>query len=153
MRSTVIALAVLALGAVSCQSQPPAPKSDFPAAQALIDATVAEHTDLVRLTIHAVPTGQTQSRIIACNLAEKIGKASDPEDLEAMETGKTVILKEGDNLDVTAPILDKRGKAVAAAGITLRIPGGAAEDEVVEEAKAIAAELTSAIQAAPVPLW
>jgi len=150
---TRTAVVLIALLAASCQPQPPAPKSDFPAAQGLVDATVAQHTDLVRLTIHAVPTGQAQSRIIACNLAEKIGKASDPEDLEAMNTGKMTVLKEGDNLDVTAPILDTGGKAIAAAGITLRIPIGATEDEVLEEAKAIAAALTTAVQNAAAPLW
>lgn len=164
---TRIAVVLLGLLAASCQppSEPlpvpppqtppqiPAAKSDFPAVQALVDAAVAAHTDVVRLTIHAVPAGETQSRIIACNLAEKIGKPSDPEDLEAVKTGKMTILKEGANLDVTAPILDKQGQAVAAAGITLRMPGGATEEEMVEEAKTIAAALTTAVRNAAAPLW
>ncbi|MBE3070216.1 MAG: hypothetical protein IMZ66_08255 [Planctomycetes bacterium] len=165
---TRIAVVLLALLAASCQPAPepqppeapppqsppsPSAKSDFPAAQALVDAAVAAHTDLVRLTIHAVPAGETQSRIIACNLAEKIGKPSAPEDLDAMKTGTMIVLKEGANLDVTAPIFDKRGRAIAAAGITLRIPGGATEEEMVEEAKTIAAALTTAIENAAAPLW
>jgi len=165
---TRIAVVLLGLLAASCQppsepppgappsAPPPSPKtasakSDFPAVQALVDATVAQHTDVVRLTVHAVPAGETESRIIACNLPEKIGKPSDPEDLEAMKTGKMTVQKEGANLDVTAPILDKQGRPVAAAGITLRMPGGATEEEMVEEAKTIAAALTTVIQSAAGP--
>ena len=91
-------------------------------AQRLVERIVAKHPNLVRLTIHAPPTGQTQSRIIACNVHEKIGKPSDPEDLDAMKTGKVVVLEEGDKLDVTAPILDEAGQAVATTGITLSFP-------------------------------
>ena len=58
----------------------------FPEAQAFIQTIVSEHPEIVRLTIHAIPTGQESSRIIACNLTNKIGKPSDPEDLEEMKT-------------------------------------------------------------------
>jgi hypothetical protein len=87
--------------------------SEFKDTQMLIDETVAAHPEIVRLTIHAVPPEQTQSRIIACNIREKIGKLDDTEDLEAVKTKTTIVLKEGDNLDVTAPILDKAGNAIA----------------------------------------
>jgi hypothetical protein len=125
----------------------------FGKAQELVNNMVSKHPDLVRLTIHAVPAGEEASKIIACNIKEKIGKLSDPEDLEAMKTGKTVTLKEGDNLDVTAPIFDKAGKPIAATGITLRFRKGESENEVIEKAKSIAEELTIAIQAADKPLW
>ena len=126
---------------------------DFTEAQALIDKMAAKYPRLVRLTIHAVPAGETGSRIIACNVKKKIGQPSDPEDLEAMKTNRTVVLKEGDNLDVTAPILDKDGKPIAATGITLRFGKGESEDDVTAKAKRIAKELTEAIQNAKNPLW
>ena len=128
-------------------------ESPFRKAQELVDRLVAKHPDLVRLTIHAVPTGEEASRIIACNIKEKIGKPSDPEDLEAMKTGKTVTLREGGNLDVTAPIPDKAGNPIAATGITLHLSQGETENEVIEKAKSIAKELTMAIQNADKPLW
>jgi hypothetical protein len=93
----------------------------FQAAQAIIDRLVAEHPEIVRLTIHAVPTGEKHSRIIACNIKEKIGRLSDPEDLEAMKSNTTTVLKEGDNLDVTVPISGKTGIPIAASGITLAV--------------------------------
>ena len=88
-----------------------------------------------------------------CNVAEKRGKPSDPEDLEAMKTGETVVLREGDALDVTAPILDPGGRAIAATGITLAFSEGATEDDLIEKAHGIARELTAAIRAAEEPLW
>ena len=125
----------------------------FSEAQDLVDNTVAKYPDIVRLTIHAVPAGKEGSRIIACNIKEKIGSFSDPEDLEVLKTNKAVILKEGDNLDVTAPICDKAGKPIAATGITLRFRKGETENQVVEKAKSIAKELTIAIQNSDTPLW
>jgi hypothetical protein len=125
----------------------------FRGAQALIDKTVAKYPDIVRLTIHAVPAGKEGSRIIACNIKEKIGSFSDPEDLEVMRANTAVILKEGDNLDVTAPICDKAGRPIAATGITLRFNKGETESQVVEKAKSIAKELTVAIQDSDTPLW
>lgn len=128
-------------------------ESPFGNAQELVDRVVAKHPDLVRLTIHAVPTGEESSKIIACNIKEKIGKPSDPEDLEAMKTGEIVTLMEGDNLDVTAPIRDKGGKPIAATGITLRVSKGETESAVIDKAKSIADELTMAIQNSDKPLW
>ncbi len=128
-------------------------ESQFRKAQELVGNMVSKHSDLVRLTIHAVPTGEEISRIIACNIKDKIGKLSDPEDLEAMKTGETVVLREGDNLDVTAPIWNKAGKPIAATGITLRFGKEETESDLLKKATAIAKELNTAIQNAKKPLW
>jgi hypothetical protein len=128
-------------------------EKQFKEAQSLIEKTAAKYPEIVRLTIHAVPTGEQQNRIIACNIKEKIGKLSDPEDIEAMKNGKTVVLKEGDNLDVTAPIFDRTGKPVAATGITLLLKKGSSEQAAIEKAKIIAKELSEVIQNAKNSLW
>ena len=128
-------------------------ESQFRKAQELVEGMASKHPDLVRLTIHADPTGEETSRIIACNIKEKIGKPSDPEDLEAMKTGETIVLREGDNLDVTAPIWNKAGKPIAATGITLRFGKEETESDVVKKATAIAKELNTAIQNAKKTLW
>lgn len=130
-----------------------AEEKQFKKAQSLVEKTVAKYPEIVRLTIHAVPAGEQQNRIIACNIKEKIGKLSEPEDIEAMKNGKTIVLKEGDNLDVTAPIFDKTGKPVAATGITLLFRKGESEQEAIEKAKMIAKELNEFIQNAKNPLW
>ncbi|MBW2570686.1 MAG: hypothetical protein JRE47_15320 [Deltaproteobacteria bacterium] len=128
-------------------------ESQFRKAQELVGNMVSKYPDLVRLTIHAVPAGEDASRIIACNIKDKIGKLSDPEDLEAMKTGETIVLREGDNLDVTAPIWNKAGKPIAATGITLRLGKDETESDVVKKATAIAKELNTAIQNTKKPLW
>ncbi|TFH23257.1 MAG: hypothetical protein E4H03_06585 [Myxococcales bacterium] len=114
---------------------------------------MAKHPTLVRLTIHAVPTGKTENRIIACNISEKLGQLSDPEDLSVMANGQTVVLREGDNLDVTMPILNAAGEAVAAAGITIRDEGNRTEKALIEEAEGIGRELTEEIQATKRVPW
>ena len=150
MKSTV--LVILGLLFVSCHSLPQK-SHEFKAAQLLVEQTIAKHPGVVRLTIHAIPAGRTKSMIIACNIREKLGALSDPEDLMAMKTGKFVILKEGDKLDVTAPILDRSGEAIAATGITLSFSENTSEKALVDKAIVIAQELTTAIQNAQKPLW
>jgi hypothetical protein len=122
-------------------------------AQGLIDRLILEHQNIVRLTIHAVPTGEKQSRIIACNLRKKIGQPSDPEDLAAIKTNRTTILHEGGNLDVTAPIRNRLGTAIAATGITLKMGDNESENAVKNEAVKIAAKINTAIQESTKPLW
>lgn len=123
-------------------------------AQGIIDGIVAKNPDVVRLTIHAIPTGGAESKIIACNLADRIGRASDPEDLNAMKTGNAVVLKEGENIDYTAPIRDAAGKPIAATGITLVGPkAGESEADRVAKAESLAKEIQAAVQAAGKTLW
>ena len=86
-------------------------------------------------------------------MADRRGKPSDPEDLEALKTGKEVILEEPGAIDVTVPILVVDGKATAVSGVTLAFQEGADRDALVSEARAIAQELEKAIQAADKPLW
>ena len=128
-------------------------RKDFSEAQRIVEQIVARHPEIVRLTIHAVPSGEEKNRIIASNIHAKIGKYSDPEDIEAMKTRKTVVLREGSNLDVTAPILDKADIAIAAAGITLTFPTNTTEVALVKKAGDIAQELTASTRAAKRPLW
>lgn len=148
MRAGVV-LMVLVL--CSCAEGPA--NSRASAAQRLVDRVVAEHPTLVRLTIHAVPTGQTENRIVACNIGAKIGKLSDPEDLSVMRTGEAVVLREGTDVDVTLPILDEAGEVIAAAGITFEDPGTLGDEELMNEAEAIARELTAAVRAMKEVPW
>ena len=149
MRINVLLLALLAC---SCGAPSDNGKKSSDVQQ-LVEQIVERHPKLVRLTIHAVPAGETESRIIASNISEKLGNLSDPEDLRVMATKEIVVLREGNNLDVTMPILDKAGKAVAATGITLEQDGVTGEQALMMEAQAIAQELTTEIQAAKRPPW
>ncbi len=149
MRINVVLLALLlcSCGAISDNGEESAD------VQRLVEQIVARHPKLVRLTIHAVPTSGTESRIIASNISDKLGNLSDPEDLRVMTTKEIVVLREGNNLDVTMPILDKAGKAVAATGITLEEDGVTSETALMMEAQVIARELTTGIHAAKRLPW
>jgi len=125
----------------------------YPDAQQLVDRIAAEHTDLVRLTLHGVPAGKTQCMQLASTMEERRGKPSDPEDLEALRTGKEVVLTEPGAVDVTVPILEKGGKPTAVAGVTLRAGEMADRDALIQRAKKIASDLASAVNASDKPLW
>jgi hypothetical protein len=86
--------------------------------QAIIANIANNDSDIVRLTVHAPrPDGMIA---IASTAAAKLGKASDPEDLRAVETGVTVVMDEGDAIDVTVPIRQQDGAYTAAVGVTLK---------------------------------
>jgi len=142
-------VSILILGLASCSSTGPGPAS-YPEAQRIVEKVVAQHADVVRLTIHAVPARGDRSRVIASNVADKLDDWSDPEDIQAMETKKSVTLKEGGNLDYTLPVIDASGKAIAAVGVTVK---GTDEAAMQASAKKVAGELSAAILAAGKPLW
>ena len=125
----------------------------YPAAQEIVDSVAAKHPELVRLTLHAIPEGKSDCMQIASTAKKRRGKPSDPEDLEAMKTGKQIVLDEPGAVDVTVPILRSRGKATAVTGVTLRAEEGADRAALVNKARAIAEELASAVRAAGKPVW
>jgi len=143
-------LAVLMMaGLAACAATPPPPRT-FPAAQAIVEGIAARHGDLVRLTIHAVPTGGTRSRVIASSSAAKLDHWSDPEDLRALETGEPSDMMEGANLDYTEAVVDNSGNVIAAIGVTV---SGEGKPAMLESAKRIATETSAAIAQAPGKLW
>jgi hypothetical protein len=129
-----------------------ADENAFPEAQRIVEETAANYSNVVRLTIHAVPSEGTVNQIVACNVPKKLGQASDPEDLEAIEKNKTTVLREGNNLDVTVPITDREGQRVAV-GVTLVGQNGGDDQAAVQQAQAIALDLQESIRAVGHPLW
>lgn len=141
-------LLAAALVAPSCQSSA---SSDAPRdAQQVVERIASEHPNVVRLTVHATPAGQSQLRAVASTSDAKRGQPSDPEDVRALETGQQVVLQEGDDLDVTLPMGSGQQRWVA--GVTLR-GAGRSRDQLIADARAIAGEIDAAIAAAKQPLW
>jgi len=128
-------------------------KAPYPAAQDTVDGVAANHPELVRLTLHAVPEGKTDCTQVASTVKKRRGKPSDPEDRKAMKTGQVVVLDESGAIDVTVPILRVNGKATAVAGVTLRMDEGADRAALVSKARTIAEELATAVRAAGKPVW
>ncbi len=133
-------LAVQGVGASAGATNPPKIL-----AQRLAEDVASKNADLVRIGLHLTPPKQTENIIIASNVAAKIGRKSDPEDLQALKTGRPVVLKEGDNFDVTLPLHDISGKLIGAVGITLKPKPGDKEADVLRRAKAIASDLEKQI--------
>lgn len=128
-------------------------KAPYPDAQDIVDRVAARHPDLVRLTLHAVPEGETGCMQIASTMAERCGKPSDPEDLKAMQTGKQIVMDENGAVDVTVPILVMNGRPTAIAGVTLNKAAGATRDSTARKARGIAQELAAEVRAAGKPVW
>jgi len=114
-------------------------------AQRLVDELAKKYPELVRIGLHVTPAGSSENIIVASNVAAKLGQKSDPEDLRAMETGRPVVLKEGENFDVTLPLHDATGKVIGAIGLTLRPDVGEQEGDATRRARAIASELENQV--------
>ncbi len=99
-------------------------------AQRLVDELAKKHPELLRIGLH-----------VASNVSAKVGQKSDPEDLQAMKTGRPVVLREGENFDVTLPLHDASGKIIGAIGLTLKPITGEQEGDATRRARAIAREL------------
>ncbi len=126
-------------------------RDNFHEAQQLVDSVVQRYPDIVRLTIHATPSGESACRVIASTNAARLGTSSDPEDLDALRTGEPVVLEEPDGLDVTVPVLPLDGKHTAVVGVTLSKPVDTVKG--IERAKHIAKAIADAARSQPIPLW
>lgn len=150
MRSLPL-LALLVLAA--CASLRNDDDTPYPESQEVVDRVAERHDDLVRLTLHAVPQGESECTQVASTSPERRGRPSDPEDLQAMRTGEEVVLAEPGAIDVTVPILVRDGNPTAVAGVTLRAEQGADREALVSRARGIARELESEVRSAGGRLW
>ncbi len=114
-------------------------------AQKLVDDLAAKHPDLVRIGLHLTPPNSSDNIIAACNIAARIGQKSDPEDLQAMRTGKPVVLREEGNFDVTLPLHTASGKVIGAIGLTFEPRSNEKESSAVVRARTMARELENQI--------
>jgi hypothetical protein len=105
-------------------------------AQSVVEQVQKANAGVSRLTMHCK---QADGTAIACasTLADKKGKASDPEDLKAMESGAPIVIEEANGLDVTVPIRNQDGKFKAACGVTFA-------DKGMDRAAAVASAQTIA---------
>ncbi len=56
----------------------------------LVDDLARKHPDMVWIGLHVAPPRSAENIIVASNVPAKIGQRSDPEDLQAMKTGRSV---------------------------------------------------------------
>jgi hypothetical protein len=103
--------------------------------QVVVDSVAKQNPGLLRLTVHCMQNGKAMA--CASTVAAKKGKPSDPEDVQAMTTGKTVVLDEANAIDVTVPMRAKDGTCMAACGVTMP-SAGMTREQAVAKATAIA---------------
>jgi len=149
MRKAAVLLGSLVL---ACNA-PHGPDREFRDVQVLVNRMVEKHPEIIWLSIHAVPTGRSRCQIIACNQTKDVGKASYIEDIEAIQTRTAAVFRAGGRVEVTAPILDRSGKAIAAIGVSFEKDPDTSEEALVNQAKSIAREMSEEIRDAGRPMW
>lgn len=104
---------------------------DAPFAQTLVDKVMAQHSDIGKLGIHAVPPGATDNVIIACNIRSKNGKKSSAADLEKLATGKPVATRVDDEkiFDLLIPMTDAHGSSLDGGFVVMEVPFSKASNE------------------------
>jgi len=146
-------LCLLAAGSVPLRAQ--SPPAQVPAntptqtptknyAQTLVDATLKRHPKLVELDIHAKPPGSDRSVIIAAKSADRVGHASDPDDLEVAKTGipRVEINRTGDyNVEIEIPLFDDHRKSIGSIEMTFPYVAGFDQEALIKKAEAIRDEL------------
>lgn len=125
------------------------PRSRKIVAQKLVDEVVARHPELVRIGLHVMPPAGAENVVIASNIPDKIGQKSDSEDLSAMGSRRPVVLKEGNDFDVTLPLRDASGRIIGAIGLTFEPRPGEQEAGAVRRARGIVREIERKIPSRP----
>jgi hypothetical protein len=120
---------------------------DAPLAQALVDKVMAQHSDIGKVGIHAVPPGATDNVIIACNIRSKNGKKSSPADLEKLAAGKPVAARVDDEkiFDLLIPMTDAHGGDLSGGFVVMEVPFSKASSE--EDALKIGVAVRDELQA------
>ena len=147
----LLAAAALAVAPVFADEapQPPLGKAadNHIYAQTLVNDTMAAHSELVVIGLHATAAGAKDERMIATNL-DRIGKIDDDDDVAVATERKTICapnLKDPTRFEVQVPMMDAKGNVVGAIGLVFKYKAGDDEVELHKKAVAIRAELAARI--------
>lgn len=115
-------------------------------AQALVDAMVAAHPELLVFAIHATPPGSKTNVILGSTIG-RIGKKADEDDLRVIDKGVTnrEISDTGKRFEAELPLNDARGRRIGALGVVLPYKPGDDKDALVAHAEQIRDELARQI--------
>ncbi|MCY3003671.1 MAG: hypothetical protein NTV21_17885 [Planctomycetota bacterium] len=146
IRNALAPAALVLVSVLACVAPTPQGHAQ---AQEVVLSMASQHAEVVRLTLHAIPAGESELRVVASTLRSRLGTPSDPEDVVAFKGGLEVVLAEGDNTDVTLPIKNSAGKVVAVTGITVK----GAREPGIALARNLADELARNLSKTNPPLW
>jgi hypothetical protein len=126
----------LGLSTNSAYGQKSQPSSEYvhvdaPFAQSLVDKEMANHSDIGKLGIHAIPPGATDNVIIACNIRSKNGKKSSAADLEKLAAGKSGAARIDNEkiFDLLLPMTDAHGGDLKGGFVVMEVPFSKATTE------------------------
>lgn len=116
-------------------------------AQKLLEKTFAAHPELNVMGLHATSPSGGDSAIIASNVKSKIGKKSDPDDIEVMKTGKPVVEEKAARsiFDIGLPLLDSSGATIGTVVMEIKFSYTKSKSAALARAKQIRAELQKEI--------
>ena len=116
-------------------------------AQKLVDQTIAKHPELRQIGLHSIPPNSSDSMIIAINDPKKVGKKSDPDDLEVMKTGKpsVEIIDRKQIYDLGFPLLDRSGNIIGVAVMEIKLSAEKSKESALQRGKIIQEELRKEI--------
>lgn len=128
--------------------QPPlAQPVSAPYAEQLVLSMLSAHPDLRKMGLHAVPSGGSDSVIIANGNSTRIGIKSTAGDQDSIKDGKTYCSRKenGSFYNIKLPLLDSAGKRIGI--LVMEIPFTSAENETeaIRKAEALRAELAQKI--------
>jgi hypothetical protein len=106
-------------------------------AQKLSDEIMAAHPELISVTFHGVPPGQTDTyTMFAGSFPDRIGNADDPDDIDISKKGITILDPRWHRTNDTVkkfvmmlPLRDASGENVGEIVIAYKNSGGAAKTE------------------------
>jgi hypothetical protein len=107
-------------------------------AQTLVNATVAQHPELIIVGMHALKPGAKIETMIAANI-DRIGKKDDDDDLAVAHEKKTILapnMKDPTKFEVALPLKDASGKVIGSLSTVFKYSAG--DDEVKMHAAAVA---------------
>lgn len=145
---SIVGVLVTAILFAACTSTREAADPD---AQHAVESIAALYPDCLRLTVHGVPPAGGARVAVASTLPAERGLPCDPEDLEAMESGRTIVRQEPGALDFTVPIRQRGTTWTAACGVTLQAEAGADRDQLRVRAQQIARSVELTIDAHSMP--
>jgi iron complex outermembrane receptor protein len=116
-------------------------------AQKLVDQTIAKHPELRQMGLHATPPNSSESVIIAINDPKKVGKKSDPDDLDVMKTGKpsAELIARKEIYDLGYPLLDRNGKIIGTIVMEVKLSAENTKEGAMKRGEVIQAELQKQI--------
>lgn len=137
--------ALVAIVPAHAQAQALSPASSGKTyAQDLVDRTVARHPELLEMDIHASPADGSPSVIVASKNRQRIGKATDSDDLEVFRTGtpRVEINSKGDqNVEVAIQLRNVSNRAIGTVELTFPYVAGTDNDALIEKAEKIGDEV------------